>query len=350
MDMWFKRFNSDGTDDTNFGTNGTVNVDISGSFDIPDDIVIQPDRKMVIGGTAWFPPKPNGTDRDFALVRLEAGPVPPNMPIYFNGGSGTQSSYNITNLGSPQVTNVSAAAFPNTPPPFISANADFAGGVVNRYYDLSVIPQNAGSTSPYSATLRLYYSDEEANGLDGNKLRLIRYDGSGWYLVGGSVNTAENYVEASGVSEFNLFALADPDSILVSTGPDLDEQIITEFQLQQNYPNPFNPSTVIRYQLPVSGPVKLAVFDIIGQAVATVLDEEQVAGAHSVSFNASQLAGGIYFYRLQAGALYSNKEDVIGEINFELPGSSQLPGSFSDKIKFLSCCIVIFFHTSYPSQ
>ncbi|RPJ76819.1 MAG: T9SS C-terminal target domain-containing protein [Alphaproteobacteria bacterium] len=70
--------------------------------------------------------------------------------------------------------------------------------------------------------------------------------------------------------------------------------------LGQNYPNPFNPSTVISYQLPIKSEVTLKVFDILGRDVATLVNEEKPAGIYKIIFDAAGLAGGVYFYSLQA--------------------------------------------------
>jgi polyhydroxybutyrate depolymerase len=72
--------------------------------------------------------------------------------------------------------------------------------------------------------------------------------------------------------------------------------------LKQNYPNPFNPSTTIAYQLIKSGHTRLTVWNILGQEVATLINEDQSAGAHSVSWNAPGIASGVYFYRLESDA------------------------------------------------
>ena len=74
-----------------------------------------------------------------------------------------------------------------------------------------------------------------------------------------------------------------------------------DYTLAQNYPNPFNPTTVISYQLPVASQVRLAIYDMLGREVATLIDGEIAAGRHSINFNGSNLSSGVYLYRLQAG-------------------------------------------------
>ncbi len=76
----------------------------------------------------------------------------------------------------------------------------------------------------------------------------------------------------------------------------------TELSLQQNYPNPFNPSTTIRYELTQQLLITIKIFNILGQEVATLVNEEKPAGVYEVEFNASQLSSGIYFYKLKAGS------------------------------------------------
>jgi photosystem II stability/assembly factor-like uncharacterized protein len=74
-----------------------------------------------------------------------------------------------------------------------------------------------------------------------------------------------------------------------------------KFDLAQNYPNPFNPSTVISYQLPVTGIVTLKVYNVIGQEVAEIVNEVKQAGVHTVQFDGSNLASGVYMYKLSVG-------------------------------------------------
>jgi len=83
------------------------------------------------------------------------------------------------------------------------------------------------------------------------------------------------------------------------------------FLLSQNYPNPFNPSTMISYQLPINSFVNLRVFDILGREVATLVNEQKPAGNYEMKFDASNLASGVYLYKLQAGDYSSVKKLIL---------------------------------------
>jgi N-acetylneuraminic acid mutarotase len=86
--------------------------------------------------------------------------------------------------------------------------------------------------------------------------------------------------------------------------------IISEYRLYQNYPNPFNPSTVIGYAVPERGHVRLTVYNIAGQRVATLVNEEQPAQFYEVTFNASNLSSGMYIYLLQVGNFQQSKRMI----------------------------------------
>ena len=83
------------------------------------------------------------------------------------------------------------------------------------------------------------------------------------------------------------------------------------FALSQNYPNPFNPATTISYQVPSSGFVSLKVFDILGNEVATLVNEQKPAGKYQVDFNASSLTSGVYFYQLKTGSNIATKKMIL---------------------------------------
>ena len=96
-----------------------------------------------------------------------------------------------------------------------------------------------------------------------------------------------------------------------TTGVEENNNIPNEFSLLQNYPNPFNPTTVIEYSIQNVGMVRLTVYDILGQEVATLVNKEQTPGLYEVEFNAQNLTSGIYFYRLTVGSFSESKKLLL---------------------------------------
>ena len=96
-----------------------------------------------------------------------------------------------------------------------------------------------------------------------------------------------------------------------STSIDAGAGIPTRYVLDQNYPNPFNPSTTIQFGLPEAGKVSLDVFDMTGRRVATLVDESKTAGWHNVTFDASNLASGMYIYRIQSGDFIQTRKLIL---------------------------------------
>ncbi len=90
-----------------------------------------------------------------------------------------------------------------------------------------------------------------------------------------------------------------------------NSQIPINLVLHQNYPNPFNPVTVISYQLPVAGKVKLSVFDILGKEIAVLVDEAMPVGVHKIEFNAAALSSGVYFYKLETKNFSKTKKMIL---------------------------------------
>ena len=113
-------------------------------------------------------------------------------------------------------------------------------------------------------------------------------------------------VNNAGFGEY-IFA----DDISIITSIESNKTLPKDFLLSQNYPNPFNPSTVISYQLPALSNVSLKVFDVLGREVVTLVNKEQPAGNYKVTFNASHLSSGIYFYVMRAGDFMQTKKLVL---------------------------------------
>ena len=96
----------------------------------------------------------------------------------------------------------------------------------------------------------------------------------------------------------------------VNSVRNLDE-LANSFELSQNYPNPFNPSTLIKFSIPQSNKVTLKVYNLLGQEVGTLVNQEMQAGSYEVKFNASQLASGIYFYTINSGNFTATKKMML---------------------------------------
>lgn len=97
----------------------------------------------------------------------------------------------------------------------------------------------------------------------------------------------------------------------VSSAPENRTTVPSAYSLKQNYPNPFNPSTTISYSIPNNGLVTLRVYNILGNEVATLINEEKPAGSYSVVFNAANIPSGIYFYTLTSGKYSETKKLVL---------------------------------------
>ena len=93
--------------------------------------------------------------------------------------------------------------------------------------------------------------------------------------------------------------------------PELVSSLPTEFKLNQNYPNPFNPSTNIKYSVPENNFVSVKVYDVLGEEVASIINEEKSAGSYEVNFDASNLSSGIYFYTMRSGSFLETKKMVL---------------------------------------
>jgi len=137
--------------------------------------------------------------------------------------------------------------------------------------------------------------------------------GDSWNLISDGINST---IQSLTVSPEYLFAGSDNGvwkrSLAELTSvSNKDNNLPQLFTLAQNYPNPFNPTTNIKYSLAQAGNVKLIVYNILGSKVATLVNDYKPAGSYSVQFNGTNLASGIYLYRLESGAYTSTKKLIL---------------------------------------
>lgn len=113
------------------------------------------------------------------------------------------------------------------------------------------------------------------------------------------------------------FIITNNKSVFLTKQFILQYTLPTEFKLEQNYPNPFNPTTKIRFSIPNVGmglalsTITLKVYDILGNEIATLINEQKAPGYYEMDFNASNYASGVYIYRLQSGNFISIKKMMV---------------------------------------
>jgi hypothetical protein len=132
------------------------------------------------------------------------------------------------------------------------------------------------------------------------------------YIVGQGFDRLESITKAREIAEYtHNFYLSNFGEFPVGVDENPLAQLLVDFKLEQNYPNPFNPSTKISWQSPVSSHQSLKIFDILGNEVATLVDEYKPAGIYNVQFTMNNLASGIYFYRFTAGSFAQTKKMIL---------------------------------------
>lgn len=129
----------------------------------------------------------------------------------------------------------------------------------------------------------------------------------------------EYHPEVEGTNEAPLAFVhngqSSPDVVMLYgdaiTSVEDENSLPQEFKLHQNFPNPFNPETVIKFDVPQSTQVEISIYNILGQKVAELLNEELAAGYHSIKWDASKFSSGIYFYHLRAGNKVLVKKSLL---------------------------------------
>ena len=99
----------------------------------------------------------------------------------------------------------------------------------------------------------------------------------------------------------------------VTTVENQPSSVPSRYVLENNYPNPFNPSTIIQFDLPVSSQVRLDIYNVLGQKVAELVNQQLTAGHYNIKFNAVNLSSGVYLYRIEAGNFVSTKKMILSK-------------------------------------
>lgn len=179
------------------------------------------------------------------------------------------------------------------------------------------IPEQLGKAVAVYPSLGIFVGATGSVNGDWQRSLYRSQQGSGWERI--APDLFNNYIVLS-------FAQFDSKRLLVGTNdgmflltfntptsvePNRPAQLPTAYRLDQNYPNPFNPATVISYDLPVSGYVRLGVYNVLGQLVVSLVDGTKEAGSHTVRFDGSDLSSGVYLYRLEVGNFIRTRRMVL---------------------------------------
>jgi photosystem II stability/assembly factor-like uncharacterized protein len=263
--------------------------------------------------------------------------------VYFGSAEGGVFRADNANTASPSFFNITDAAMPQGYVSCIAvdpANADNAMVVFSNYNIISLYYTTNGGTSWTAVAGNLEQNpDGTGNGPSCRWAAIRNVPGGKVFLVGTSTGL---YVTSTlngmltvwqrqapntiGRGIVNSIATRESDGLvvvathgngvysgtvnsLVSTPKETPKP--GALKLAQNYPNPFNPTTTITYQLPTANFVKLEVYDALGRKVSTLVNERKGAGAHQVNFNATGLASGTYFYKLQAGNTVETRKMML---------------------------------------
>jgi len=177
-------------------------------------------------------------------------------------------------------------------------------GIVNNLI-YSIGGNSSGSSGAEYKSIMVYNIITNSWSIDAQEISTKRhwmptaqYKG-GLYIVGG-------------IDEFDQAVNIVEEIVPQGTSGVNDESGIPEvYSLMQNYPNPFNPSTKIEYSIPEVSFATIEVYDMLGNEVATLVNEEKATGSYEVKFDAAGLSSGIYFYKLQAGSFVETKKMIL---------------------------------------
>ncbi len=263
-------------------------------------------------------------------VFIQVGTAAATNVLTDNAGSFT----NWTAGGTAATWNTSTTQFNSAPSSFSeSPTGSYANGV-----DLTMTLTNSinVSVSPV-VSLTFYHRYALENNYDYSMVEVSSNNGNTWQPVAEYTGTnttwtqvtldITRYANRSTQMKVRFRVVSDAgttgdgwyvDDIAINTyctglitGIQGNTNIPERFALEQNYPNPFNPATVIKYQLPKASNVKIRVFDLLGQEVAKLIDGNIEAGYHQVEFNGSDLASGLYLYKIEADGFTDVKKMML---------------------------------------
>ncbi len=239
----------------------------------------------------------------------------------------TQITVNSSNNPLPASVNVKTGTIGKSASGVL--NAEQWEGVLINYQNVNISDENAdGNVGPGVSGVNNNYGEMFATDGSGDT-RISLQDGNNNYENFWDANfennpakihitTGSKFSELQGIlyysfSNYKLCPRKSTDFIgfTPTDVKNIGSSAPKSYSLEQNYPNPFNPSTTIRFSVPKENMVTLKIFNILGQEVKTLVNQEKLPGTYEVSFNANEFSSGIYFYNLRAGDFYQVKKMIL---------------------------------------
>ncbi|MCB0748377.1 MAG: T9SS type A sorting domain-containing protein, partial [Ignavibacteriae bacterium] len=181
-------------------------------------------------------------------------------------------------------------------------------------HNVELIWETATEVNNYGFEVERKYQESSIKNSDAStslSMTVVPSGDEGWETLAfveghGNSNSPKYYsftdksIEASGQYLYRLKQIDIDGTFEYSDAVEVNFGAPEDFVLNQNYPNPFNPTTSIQFTIPLDSRVRLSVFNVLGEEVAELVNQNFAAGYHSVDFNGSKLNSGIYFYKLEA--------------------------------------------------
>lgn len=188
-------------------------------------------------------------------------------------------------------------------------------GYLFRSQDYGENWEQIGNSIGLPVSIRVIGSNIICGILFGEDLAVSNDNGETWHFINQGIIASAVW----SISNNNLYLFAGTDiagvwRINISeiiTSVEQNPTQPTEFILGQNYPNPFNTATAIQFSIPQRGNIVLKVYDILGNEVSTLVNEEKAQGVYTINFDANNLASGLYLYRIQAGSFIDTKKMIL---------------------------------------
>ncbi|MBK7377584.1 MAG: SBBP repeat-containing protein [Ignavibacteriales bacterium] len=310
--VWTKRYNGIGND-----------------FDEPKSIAVDLSGNVYVTGIGSRGNQP--TDRDYVTIKYNTGGEEDWVSIYNNESTDEAKSIAVDTQGNVYVTGVSGG-FGNDYAT-IKYNLSGVEQWVKRYHGGVPFSSNfdAASALTVDENSNVYVTGSSVEGLstndadfftikynsDGDSLWTARYNGPGndgdvgidialdnfgnIYVIGTSI----------GIGTASDYTLIKYKQTPVSGLDDKTGNILIGYNLSNNYPNPFNPTTKIKYTIPARNFVTLKVYDVLGNEIVNLVNQEKQAGSYEINFDAINLSSGIYFYKLQTGDFVHAKKMIL---------------------------------------